>query len=386
MPGKSAGPQAGRIQQHQVHRTNWRSSAIRDHDMFPATPSPAEILGQATGPMEAYLTGSDRPGPPSEGDGFSSRRGARVVDRGSRRRVYKPDQDCLGRVLHDEMTLTIAGKLGRAAPVAYDPGLERGGLDRNAGGAQCRGERLSFYPSRLYDQSRTPVIPLEQPLSFVPTEGSHPPSNQPGRVGILLGQGCRVAGGGELGRRIGPSEPTQYGVHEPGCADPAGGLRQSDTGVYRRVSRHPLQGSKLVRAHSQDVLQLRGNAVPTARHEWRELPVEHASLPEHSCRQLVGQPPVGLGQLPYAAIQRHLEGSPFPYLLQDPQGGATRSYSAHRGHLASRDNDLLQHAASRAGRHRHLASGHPPGQKRQTTSFDRAPHRTRHRDRILRLG
>src|SRR3954469_1090131 len=112
--------------------------------MFPATTGPAEILGQATGPTEAHLTGSDRSGTPSEGDGFSSRRRARVVDRGPRRGVYEPGQDCLGRILHDEMTPTIPGKLCRAAPVGYDPGFERGGLDRNAGGPQCRAEQVPF--------------------------------------------------------------------------------------------------------------------------------------------------------------------------------------------------------------------------------------------------
>jgi hypothetical protein len=52
--------------------------------------------------------------------------------------------------------------------------------------------------------------------------------------------------------------------------------------------------------------------------------VEHASLPEHSRGQLMGQPPVGLPQFCDTSVERCLEGSTSPDLIQDTESGAAR--------------------------------------------------------------
>ena len=65
--------------------------------------------------------------------------------------------------------------------------------------------------------------------------------------------------------------------------------------VHRRVRWHSLQGRELIGAQAQDILQLCGDRIPAPRYQGSQFLVQHATLPQHSCGELVRQPAIGSG-------------------------------------------------------------------------------------------
>jgi hypothetical protein len=127
--------------------------------MLTAASCTPDVLGKPLGTRGTDLTGYDYARVAAEGDGLPSRSGTGIVQDCAGRYVGKPRKECLSRVLHDEVALPEARKVGRPGEIRHQPGGVRGELYFDSACPPSACERVQILARCLKDQAGTSVIP-----------------------------------------------------------------------------------------------------------------------------------------------------------------------------------------------------------------------------------